>query len=136
MLERSRMLYYYGNSFPVKYTKQQCSGCGDPYRILTDPEPYPAPDPAIFVSYLQDANKKKFFCLLPYFLKVHLHNSSKIKSQKEVPKGFFLLFSLVIEGSVPVTIPVMDTDPGSQKTRILWIWNTANQCTHFSNAGA
>ncbi len=28
-------------------------------------------------------NKFLFFCSLPYFLKVHLHQSSKIKSQKE-----------------------------------------------------
>ncbi len=48
------------------------------------------PDPSIFVLDLQDANKKlffsKFFCLLEYFLKVHLHNFSKIKSHKEVAK--------------------------------------------------
>ncbi len=46
-------------------------------------------DPAIFLIGLQDANKililfKKFFCIL--FLKVHLQNFSKIKSQKEVTK--------------------------------------------------
>jgi hypothetical protein len=37
----------------------------------------PDPDPAIFVIDLQDANKN-------YFLKVDLHNFSKIKSPKEV----------------------------------------------------
>ena len=43
------------------------------------------PDPAIFVSDLQDVNKKLFFfCLFP--IKVHLHNFSKIKSLKEVTK--------------------------------------------------
>jgi hypothetical protein len=35
-------------------------------------------DPAIFVSVLQDVNKK--------LLKVHLHHFSKIKSHKEVTK--------------------------------------------------
>ncbi len=45
------------------------------------------PDPAIFVTDLQEANKKqffmKFFCLLStYFLKIHLHHFSKIKSPK------------------------------------------------------
>jgi len=35
------------------------------------------PDPAIFVSDLQDVNKKLFFD--NYFLKIHLHHFSKIK---------------------------------------------------------
>jgi hypothetical protein len=32
------------------------SGSADPYPILTDPVPTPAPDPDIFVSDLQDGN--------------------------------------------------------------------------------
>jgi hypothetical protein len=43
-------------------------------------------DPAIFIIDLQDANKKlikKSFSTY-YFLKLHLHHFSKIKSQKEV----------------------------------------------------
>jgi hypothetical protein len=55
------------------------SGSSDPVRLLTDPDP----DPALFVSDLQDANKKYFFLL---FLKVDLHHSSMIKSLKEVIK--------------------------------------------------
>jgi hypothetical protein len=46
-------------------------------------------DPAIFVTDLQDANKKKKFLnsfSAFYFLKVHLHHFSKIKSQTEVTK--------------------------------------------------
>jgi hypothetical protein len=48
-----------------------------------------APDPALFVRNLQDANKKYFFFSLSFyvysFLKVHLHHhSSKLPSQKEV----------------------------------------------------
>jgi hypothetical protein len=46
----------------------------------------PDSDPAIFVIDLQDANKKKYkkgFSAY-YFLKVHIHNFLKIKSQKEV----------------------------------------------------
>jgi hypothetical protein len=39
------------------------------------------PDPAIFVTDLQDANKKTIFSAY-FFLKVHLHNFSKIKSKK------------------------------------------------------
>ncbi len=50
----------------------------------------PDSDPAIFIIDLQDANKKlikrKVFLLIAYFLKVHLHHFSKIKSQKEVTK--------------------------------------------------
>jgi hypothetical protein len=53
-------------------------------------DPDPAPDPAIFVSDLQDGNKKfffpKFFCLLLIEGTVHLHKFSKIKSHKEVTK--------------------------------------------------
>jgi hypothetical protein len=48
-----------------------------------------APDPAIFNVDLQDAKKKrikkKSFSAF-YFLKVHLHHFSKIKSHKEVTK--------------------------------------------------
>jgi hypothetical protein len=48
------------------------------------------PDPVIFVIDLQEANKKltvfkKSFSAY-YFLEVHLHHFSKIKSQKEVTK--------------------------------------------------
>jgi hypothetical protein len=50
--------------------------------------PKPDPDPDIFVLYLQDANKKQIFTkfFAYYFLKVHLHHFSKIKSPKEVTK--------------------------------------------------
>jgi hypothetical protein len=58
------------------------------------------PETAIFVIDLQDANKKlteKSYSA-NYFLKVHLHHFSKIKSPKEVTKQlesrFFLLFLL------------------------------------------
>jgi hypothetical protein len=47
----------------------------------------PDPDPAFFVMDLQDASKKLIFGTISsayYFLKVHLHHCSKIKSQKEV----------------------------------------------------
>jgi hypothetical protein len=54
-----------------------------------DPDPDADPDPSIFIIDLQDANKKliekKSFPAY-YFLKVLLHNFSKIKSQKEVTK--------------------------------------------------
>jgi hypothetical protein len=44
-----------------------------------DPDPDSDPDPALFVIDLQGGNKKNF-------LKVLLHNFSKIKSKKEVKK--------------------------------------------------
>ncbi len=50
-----------------------------------DPDPDADPDPAIFVIDLQDFNFKKSFSA-NYFLKVHLHHFSKIKSPKEVTK--------------------------------------------------
>jgi hypothetical protein len=43
------------------------------------------PDPAFFVIDLQDANKKLIFSGY-YFVKVHFHHFSKIKSTKEVAK--------------------------------------------------
>jgi hypothetical protein len=45
----------------------------------------PDPDPALFVIGLQDASKKRIFNTIfsaYYFLKVHLHNFSKIKVKK------------------------------------------------------
>jgi hypothetical protein len=48
-------------------------------------DPDSDPDPAIFVIDLQDASKKLIFNTIfsaYYFLKVHLHHFSKIKSQK------------------------------------------------------
>jgi hypothetical protein len=40
-----------------------------------DPDADADPDPAIFVSELQDANKKRFFAY--YFLKMYLHHFQK-----------------------------------------------------------
>jgi hypothetical protein len=64
------------------------------------------PDPAIFVIDLQDASKKLIFNTIVsayYFLKVHLHIFSKIKSQKEPQnsrnQGFSYYFCMMIEGS-------------------------------------
>jgi hypothetical protein len=58
----------------------------DPRLWLMDPDP--TPDPAIFVIDLQEANKKVFFISFSdyYFLKVHLHHFSNIRSHKEVTK--------------------------------------------------
>jgi hypothetical protein len=71
------------------------SGSGSWIRIL---DPYPA----IFVIDLQGASKKKFLYqfFACYFLKVHLHYFSKIKSQKESQNSRIQdFFCMMIEGS-------------------------------------
>jgi hypothetical protein len=51
-------------------------------------DPASDPDPAPARQWLPDANKNKFLSTFfaDYFLKVHLHQFSKKKSQKEVIK--------------------------------------------------
>jgi hypothetical protein len=80
------------------------------------------PDPAIFVIDLQDASKKLIFNTIfsaYYFLKVHLHTFSEIKSQKESQnrrnQGFSYYFCMTIKGSgsIPLT---SGPDRGGRKT--------------------
>jgi hypothetical protein len=67
-----------------------------------DPDPEPDPYPALFVTDLQDASN--FYAY--FFLKVHLHHSSKIKSHKKLQnsrnQGFPSFF-------------LVDTDPDQYK---------------------
>jgi hypothetical protein len=50
------------------------------FRIRDSLVPDPPPDPALFVCALQDANK--FFSFSAYyFLKVHFHHSSQMKTK-------------------------------------------------------
>ncbi len=68
----------------------------DPWNFCADPDPrihtpdywIMDPDPAIVFGDLQNVNKICFFQIFVafYFLKVHLHRFSKIKSHKEVTK--------------------------------------------------
>jgi hypothetical protein len=51
---------------------------------LVDPDPDLDPDPAIFVINLLVATQKLIYSFS--FLKVHLQDFSRIKSQKEVTK--------------------------------------------------
>jgi hypothetical protein len=54
-----------------------------------DPTPDPAPDPGIFVSDLQDDNKKKFskfFCLLLFEATFTTFFKDKSNGNKEVTK--------------------------------------------------
>jgi hypothetical protein len=76
-------------------------------------DPDSNPDPAIFVSDLQDASKKLIFNTIfsaYYFLKAHLHHFSKIKSQKESQnsrnQGFSYYFCIMIEGSGSGSVPL------------------------------
>jgi hypothetical protein len=87
----------------------------------------PDPDPAIFVIDLQDASKKLIFqhnFSAYYFLKVHLHQFSKIKSQKESQnsrnQGFSYYFCMMIEGSgsIPLT---SGSGSGSWRPKNMWI---------------
>jgi hypothetical protein len=59
------------------------------------------PDPVIFVSDLQGVNKNIFLLRFfgYYFLIVHLHHFSNIKSHKTVGINVFLTILLMIEGS-------------------------------------
>jgi hypothetical protein len=68
-------------------------------------DPDADPDPSIFITDLQDANKKLFKKFFPCILLFEgtYTSFSKIKSQKYVTKQlksrFFLLYLLMIEGS-------------------------------------
>jgi hypothetical protein len=90
-----------------------------------DPDPDSDPDPAIFVIDLQHASKKLIFNTIfapYYFLKVHLHHFSKIKSQKESQnrrnQGFPYYFCMMTEGSgsIPLT-----SGTGSWRPKNKWI---------------
>jgi hypothetical protein len=64
-----------------------------------------------------------------YFLQVHLHNFSKIKSQKESQnsgtQGFPYYFCMMIEGSGSGSIPLTNgSGSGSGRPKNMWIrWN-------------
>jgi hypothetical protein len=86
-------------------------------------------DPAIFVIDLQDASKNKFFNTIfsaYHFLKLHLHNFSKIKSQKDSQisknQGFLIEGSesgsraVSGSGSIPLT-----SGSGSGRPKNMWI---------------
>jgi hypothetical protein len=81
--------------------------------------------PLFFASDLQEV-KKKFFCLF-YFLNVHLHHFSKIKSHKRSHKTvginvFSYYFCLMIEGSKSWFVSVSLTNGfGSGRPKNIWI---------------
>ncbi len=88
------------------------------------------PDPTIFVIDLQDASKKQIFNTIfsaYYFLRVpvHLHNFSKIKSQKESQnsrnQGFSYYLCMMIEGSGSGSIHLTIGSRSGSITSYLWI---------------
>jgi hypothetical protein len=93
----------------------------DPYFWLTDL----APDPALFINDLQDANKEYINYFAYYFLKVHILHSSKIKSQRshktvESSVYYYFIFSGLLKED-PNPDPdsylwLADPDPGGPKT--------------------
>jgi hypothetical protein len=105
-----------------------------------DPDSDPVPDPAFFVIDLQDASKKLIFNTIfsaYYFLKVHLHHFSKIKSQKEPQnsrnQGFYYYFCMMIEGSGSGSISLTSgSGSGRPKTMCIRIRNTDWQCYRSS----
>ena len=85
------------------------------------------PDPAIFGINLQDASKKTNFNTIfsaYYFLKLHLHNFSKIKSQKGSQnsrnQGFSYYYCMMIEKSGSGSIP-LTSGSGSGRPKNMWI---------------
>ncbi len=88
------------------------SGSADPCLWLMDPDP----DPAIFVIDLQDASKKLIFChaifSADYFLRVHLHHFSKIKSQKEsqISRNQGFSYYLFLHGDRRIRIRIHTSD--------------------------
>ncbi len=87
------------------------------------------PNPAIFVIDLQEPNKKLYFLKslsAYYFLKVHLHNFSNIKSQKEVTKQkesrVFLLFLFADRRRIREARKHVDPDPDSDLEHWLKMW--------------
>jgi hypothetical protein len=88
-----------------------------------DPDPDLDLDPAIFVIDFRDVNKKKIllkkFLFAYYFLKVHLHRFSKIKSKKShetVISRFFILF--LLDDRRPQT---NGPRSGSRRPKTIWI---------------
>ncbi len=88
----------------------------DPCLWPMDPDP--TPDPAFFVPDLQDINKNYFFCFY-YFLKVQLHNFSKIKKiiKKSQNSRNLAIFAWWEKDPDPDPyLWLTDPDPGGPKT--------------------
>jgi hypothetical protein len=110
----------------IKTIYKQCCGSmafwggswsADPCLWLIEPDP----DPAIFITDLQDASKKLIFehnFSAYYFLKLHLHHFSKIKVKKSHKivgiKVFLTIFAWWMKDPDSI-LWLVDPDPGGQK---------------------
>ncbi len=77
------------------------------------------------LTFKMPAKNKFFNTILSayYFLKLHLHHFSKIKSQKESQnsrnQGFSYYFCMMIEGSGSIHLT---SGSGSKRPKNMWIW--------------
>ncbi len=88
------------------YGSECGSGSADPYLCLMDPGPDSDPDPAIFVSDLQDINKK-FFLLITFwrFIYIMFQRLKVIKKSLNYwNQCFSYFFCLMIEGSGSISL--------------------------------
>ncbi len=113
------------------------SGSADPCLWLMDPDPVSGSGSCYFRHRpLRCQQKNNFFKTLfsvYYFLKVHLHHLSKIKSQKDLQnsrnQGFSYYFCMMIEGSgsIPLT-----NGSGSGRPENMWIrWIRNTGCSLY-----
>jgi hypothetical protein len=91
--------------------------------LTNDPNSDPDPDPAIFVTDLQDANKKliclkKFFCFLLF--ECTLDKKSKRSHKTAGIKVFHTIFCFLIEGSGSGSTPLTNGS-GSGRPKNIWI---------------
>jgi hypothetical protein len=113
------------------------SGSADPCLGLMDP------DPAIFVIDLQDANKKTTVGFSDfYFLQVHLHHFSKIKSRKSNKTAgikVFLFFFLLDDRSIQFRIHTSNGSASrSRRPKNIRIWRIRirNTSEYYTNSPA
>ncbi len=104
------------------------SGSADPCLWLMDPDPDPGSGSFYFCHWPSRCQQKTNFLTQFFsaydFLKLHLHNFSKIKIQKESQnsrnQGFSYYFCMIIEGSG--TIPLTSgSGSGSWRPKNTWI---------------
>ena len=120
------------------------SGSADPCLWLMDPDPDPGSGSCFFRHWPSRCSQKNNFCLnifsAYYFLKVHLHHFSKIKSQKELQnsrnRGFSYYFCTMIEGSESGSI-TLTNGSGSERPKNMWIriHNTGYHLIFASGSG-
>jgi hypothetical protein len=112
------------------------SGSADPCLWLMDPDP--GSESCYFRHWPSRCQQKnKFFHTIYsafYFLKLHLHHFSNIKSQKESQnsrnQGFSYYFCTMIEGSGSGSIPPT-SGSGSERPKNMWIrWIRIRNTVH------